>query len=221
MHRPHHIFHLIHDRQKTESTMQKPATTDHPVHDFIVKRWSPRAFSAKPVSPEVLRSLFEAARWAASSFNDQPWSYLVATKDDEKNFSKMLGVLMDMNAAWARQAPVLALSVARQRFKHNDAPNPVALHDVGAANAQLTMEATSRGLVVHQMAGFHHDKARQLFEIPEGWVPVSAIAVGYPGDPETLPEQLKTPELAARTRKPLSEFVMTGHWGHTAPFGTK
>jgi nitroreductase len=198
--------------------MQKPAAADHPVHDFILRRWSPRAFSDKPVSPEVLRSLFEAARWAASSYNDQPWAYIVATKDDEKNYSKVLGVLMDMNAAWAKQAPVLAISVARRSFKHNGTPNPVALHDVGAANAQLTMEATSRGLLVHQMAGFHHDKAREVFGIPEGWDPVSAIAIGYPGDPQTLPEKLRTPELAPRTRKPLSEFVMTGQWGHTAPF---
>jgi nitroreductase len=201
--------------------MQKPATTDHPVHDFILARWSPRAFSDKPVPPDVLRSLFEAARWAASSYNDQPWSYLVATKDDEKNFSKMVSVLMDMNAAWAKGAPVLAISVARQNFKHNGAHNRVALHDLGAANAQLTMEATSRGLLVHQMAGFHQDKARELFAIPEGWEPVSAIAIGYPGDPQTLPEQLRKPEMAPRTRKPLSEFVMTGHWGHTAPFVSK
>jgi nitroreductase len=200
---------------------QKPATTDHPVHDFIINRWSPRAFSDKPVLPDVLRSLFEAARWAASSYNDQPWSYIVATKDDKENFSKMLGVLMDMNAAWARQAPVLAISVARRTFHHNGAPNRVAVHDLGAANAQLTMEATSRGLVVHQMGGFHLDKAREAFGIPEGWDPVSAMAIGYAGDPETLPEQLRKPELAERTRKPLSEFVMSGHWGHTASFVAK
>jgi len=202
-------------------TIQKSAATDHPVHDFILERWSPRAFSPKPVSHDVLRSLFEAARWAASRYNDQPWSYLVATKDDAENFSKMVGVLMDMNAAWAKDAPVLAISVARQNFKHNGAPNRVALHDVGAANAQLTMEATSRGLLVHQMAGFHQDKARELFGIPEGWVPVSAMAIGYPGDAQTLPEKLREPELAPRTRKPLSEFVMTGQWGHTALFLSK
>jgi len=201
--------------------MHKAAATDHPVHDLIVKRWSPRAFSPKPVPPDVLRSLFEAARWAASSYNDQPWSYMVATKDDEKNFSKMLSVLMDMNAAWAKDAPVLAISVARQNFKHNGTPNRVALHDVGAASAQLTFEATSRGLLVHQMGGFHRDKAREAFGIPEGWEPVSALAIGYPGDPETLPEPLRKTELAERTRKPLSEFVMSGHWGHTASFVAK
>jgi nitroreductase len=201
--------------------VQRLAPTDHPVHDLILRRWSPRAFSDKAVSPDVLRSLFEAARWAASSYNDQPWSYLVATKDDEENYSKMLGVLLDMNAAWAKQAPVLAISVARRHLKYNGTPNPVALHDVGAANAQLTLEATSRGLVVHQMAGFHHEKAREVFGIPEGWEPVSAMAIGFPGDPETLPEPLRKRELAPRTRKPLSEFVMTGSWGHTSPFVLK
>jgi nitroreductase len=201
--------------------MQKPAATDHPVHEFIVKRWSPRAFSDKPVSPDVLRSLFEAARWAASSYNDQPWAYIVATKDNEKEHAKMLSVLVNTNAAWAKRAPVLAISVARRYFNHNGTPNPVALHDLGAANAQLTMEATSRGLLVHQMAGFHHYKAREVFGIPDGWDPVSAIAIGYPGDPDTLAEQIRKSELAARTRKPLSEFVMASHWGHTASFVSK
>jgi nitroreductase len=201
--------------------MQKSAQSDFPVHELIRERWSPRAFADKLVPQDVLRSLFEAARWAASSYNDQPWSYLVATKDDSENYSKLLSVLMDMNAAWAKQAPVLVISVARKHFKHNGTPNRVALHDLGAANAQLTMEATFRGLVVHQMGGFHQDKAVELFGIPDGWEPVSAMAIGYPGDPEALPEQLRKPELAPRTRKPLSEFVMAGHWGHTAPFITK
>jgi nitroreductase len=198
--------------------MQKQAAADYPVHDLILRRWSPRAFSDEDVSPGVLRSLFEAARWAASSYNDQPWAYIVATKSDQENFGKMVGVLMDLNATWAKHAPVLAISAVRQNFKHNGAPNRVALHDLGAANAQLTFEATSRGLVVHQMAGFDREKAREAFAIPAGWEPVSALAMGYPGDPESLPEQLRKNELAARTRKPLSDFVMTGSWGHAAPF---
>lgn len=201
--------------------MHKAAETDHPVHDLIRNRWSPRSFADKPVPEEVLRSLFEAARWAASSYNEQPWSYLVATKDDPENYKKMLSVLVEFNAKWAQNAPVLAISVAHRNFSHNDKPNPVAFHDVGAANAQLTTEATSRGLLVHQMAGFFADRARQAFGIPEGWDPVSAIAIGYPGDPKTLPEDFRKSELAPRTRKPIREFVMTGSWGHTAPFAAK
>ena len=198
--------------------MRKPAATDVPVHELIRNRWSPRAFSDKSVPAEILRSLFEAARWAPSSNNEQPWAYLVATKDDADNFAKMLGVLVEFNANWAKNAPVLALSVAHLKTQREGKPNRVALHDVGSATAQLTFEANSHGLLVHQMAGFDAEKARQTFAIPPDWEPVAAIAVGYPGDPESLSEKLRERELAPRTRKPLSEFVMTGGWGHTALF---
>jgi nitroreductase len=201
--------------------MEKPATTEFPVHDLIRQRWSPRAFSDKPVPPDVLRSLFEAARWAASSYNEQPWAFLVATKDDPENFAKMLSVLVEFNAGWAKHAPVLALAVAELAFHQKGNPNRNAFYDVGAASAQLTLEANSRGLFVHQMAGYHGDKARQVFEIPAGWEPIAAMAIGYPGDPESLPQPLSDRELAPRTRKRLSEFVMTGRWGHTSPFVPK
>jgi nitroreductase len=200
--------------------MQKPAATDAPVHELIKDRWSPRAFSEQPIQPEILRSLFEAARWAPSSNNEQPWAYLVATRDDVENFAKMLGVLVEFNAGWAKEAPVLALSVAHLKTNRDGKPNRVALHDVGSATAQLTFEANARGLLVHQMAGFDGEKARQTFTIPADWEPVAAIAIGYPGNPESLPEKLRERELAPRTRKPVGEFVMTGSWGHTAPFVT-
>lgn len=198
--------------------MHKPAATDVALHELIRNRWSPRAFSEKSVPHEVLRSLFEAARWAPSSNNEQPWAYLVATKDEPENFAKMLSVLVEFNAAWAKRAPVLTLSVAHLKTQREGKPNRVALHDVGSATAQLTFEANARGLQVHQMAGFDAEKARQAFSIPADWEPVAAIAIGYPGDPESLPEKLRERELATRTRKPLREFVMTGNWGHTAPF---
>ena len=199
-------------------SMQKPAVTDAPVHELIKNRWSPRAFAEKPVERPVLRSLFEAARWAPSSNNEQPWAYLVATKEDAENFAKMLGVLVEFNANWAKDAPVLALSVAHLKTNRDGKPNRVAVHDVGSATAQLTFEANTRGLLVHQMAGFDAEKARQTFAIPPDWEPVAAIAIGYPGNPESLPDKLRERELAPRTRKPVSEFVMTGSWGHTAPF---
>jgi nitroreductase len=198
--------------------MDKPATTDSPVHELIRNRWSPRAFVDTPVSANVLRSLFEAARWAPSSNNEQPWAYLVATKDDPESFGKMLGVLVEFNANWAKHAPVLALSVAHLKMQRDGKPNRVAMHDVGSASAQLTLEANSRGLRVHQMAGFDAEKARQTFAIPPDWEPVAAMAIGYPGNPDSLPENLRERELAPRTRKPSSEFVMSGSWGHTAPF---
>jgi len=200
--------------------MERAATTDVPVHELIRNRWSPRAFADKPVSAEILRSLFEAARWAPSSNNEQPWAYLVATRDDAENFAKMLSVLVEFNANWARNAPVLALSVAHLKTQQGK-PNGVALHDVGSATAQLTFEANSRGLLVHQMAGFDAEKARQAFAIPADWQPVAAMALGYPGDPASLSDRLRERELAPRMRKPVSEFVMSGGWGHTAPFVAK
>jgi nitroreductase len=201
--------------------MQKPAPTEFPVHDLIRDRWSPRAFADKTVPPEVLRSLFEAARWAPSSSNEQPWSYIVATREDKENFEKMLRVLVEFNANWAKNAPVLALAIVKLVFEKNNAPNRNAQYDTGAATALLSVEATSRGLAVHQMAGFDPDKARKVFEIPAGWDAIAAIAIGYPGDPESLPQPLRDRELAPRVRKPLSKFVMTGRWGHTSPFVSK
>jgi nitroreductase len=201
--------------------MQKPAPTDVPLHSLVRERWSPRAYSDKLVAPEVLRSLFEAARWAPSSSNLQPWAYVVATKDDPENFAKMLGTLVEFNSGWAKQAPVLVLSVAQVKMPKDGSPNRWALHDVGSASAQLTFEANHRGLWVHQMAGFDPEKARQVFLIPQDWEPVAAMTIGYPGDPHSLPERLRDRELAPRTRKALSEFVITGGWGHTAPFVAK
>jgi nitroreductase len=201
--------------------MHKPAANDFPIHDLIRNRWSPRAFADKPISQEDLRSLFEAARWAASSMNEQPWVYLVATKDDPDNFAKMLSILVEFNITWAKNAPVLAMAVAKLAFQHNGRPNRNAFYDAGAASALLSVEATARGLVVHQMGGYDVDKARKVFEIPEGWEPAAVIAIGYPGDPDSLPSSLKERELAPRTRKPLSEFVMTGRWGHASPLVSK
>ena len=201
--------------------MHKPAPNDFPVHELIRERWSPRAFADKPVPQGVLRSIFEAARWAPSSNNEQPWAYLVATCDDNENFEKMLSVLVEFNANWAKGAPVLAIAVAELAFAKNNAPNRNAQYDTGAASALLSVEATAQELAVHQMAGFDPAKARQVFGIPAGWEAIAALAIGYPGDPASLPQPLKDRELAPRTRKPIAEFVMAGQWGHTAPFATK
>jgi nitroreductase len=201
--------------------MKNPAPTEVPIHEIVRHRWSPRAFSEKIVAPEVLRSLFEAARWAPSSSNVQPWAYIVGTKDEKENFEKVLSTLVEFNQGWAKNAPVLAVSVAQVKNAKDGAPNRWAFHDVGSASAQLTTEASTRGLYVHQMAGLDPEKARRVFQIPEGWEAVAAMAIGYPGDPATLPEKLRERELAPRTRKPLSEFVMTGGWGHTASFVSK
>ena len=201
--------------------MHKPAPSESPVHDLIRHRWSPRSFVDKAIPEDVLRSLFEAARWAPSSNNEQPWAYIVATKEDRVNFDKILGTLVEANAAWARHAAALAIAVVELAFARNHAPNRTAQYDTGAASALLSVEATARGLAVHQMAGFDREKAREAFGIPEGWEAIAAIAIGYSGSPDSLPPKLKDRELAPRTRKPIREFVMTGSWGHAAPFAVK
>src|SRR4029077_14243013 len=198
--------------------MQKPAPSDFPVHELIRERWSPRAFADKAVPQDVLRSIFEAARWAPSSYNEQPWAYLVASREDKENFEKMLSVLIEFNANWAKSAPVLAIAVAELAFANNNAPNRNAHYDTGTSTALLSVEATARGLAVHQMAGFDPEKARQVFGIPADWEAIAAIAIGYPSDASSLPAPLKEREMAPRTRKPIAEFVMAGHWGHTASF---
>ena len=197
--------------------LQKPAKTVAPIHDLMVHRWSPRAFDSRPVEPDKLRSLFEAARWASSSFNAQPWYFIVATKEDPENFQRVLDCFVERNQAWAKNAPVVALSVASLKFAHNGQPNRHAFHDVGQAAANFALQATALGIEIHQMAGIDPEKARQIFGIPEGYEAVAGIALGYPGDPASLPDPLRERELAPRERKPLDSFVFTDRWGETSP----
>lgn len=197
--------------------MEKPAPASYPIEDKIKQRWSPRAFSDRMVEPEKLRSLWEAARWAPSSYNEQPWYFLVATKDDEAEYEKMLSCLVEGNQQWARLASVLMISVARLQFEKNGKPNRHAFHDVGLAVANMIFEATALGLFVHQMAGFYPDKVRELYDVPDGFEPVAAIAIGYPGDVDALPEDFKERETAPRQRKPLESFVFRGAWDNSSP----
>jgi len=200
--------------------MEKPADTQYPIHELLRRRWSPRAFSDRRVEPDTLRSLLEAARWAPSSYNEQPWSFIVATKDDPAEFSRLLSCLVEGNIQWAQHAPVLMVSVARLSFEDDGKPNRHAFHDVGLAVANLIVQATALGLVVHQMAGIFPDKIRELYGIPEGYEAVAGIALGYPGDPQSLPEGLRKREMAPRERNPVTEFVFTGRWGQASPIIT-
>lgn len=192
--------------------MKRP-TLDHPVHELIAGRYSPCGFADRPVSDEDLRSLFEAARWAASSYNEQPWSYLVARKEDANEFARLLSCLLEANQAWAATAPVLAIACAALTFSRNGKPNLAATHDLGLAAGNLSLEATSRGLFVHQMIGILPEKARALYRVPEGVQPFTALAIGYAADPQTLPDPLKQRDLAPRSRKRLAEFVFSESWG--------
>ncbi len=196
---------------------ERQAETRYAIHELIGRRWSPRAFSPRPVEREKLQSLLEAARWAPSSYNDQPWSYIVATKGDPANFERMLDALGDFNRQWAKEAPVLVLAVAKLHFERSGKPNRHAWYDVGQAVANLTVQATALDLYVHQMAGFDPARARELFDIPDGHEPVAVMAAGYLGDPATLPEPLRGLELTPSTRKPLEDFVFSGRWGEPSP----
>ena len=198
--------------------MNTKATTDHRIHDLIAERWSPYAFADRPVPVDLLQSLFEAARWAASSFNEQPWSYLVATKDDPDGYAKLLSCLVEGNQEWAKAAPVLAIGCASLKFKRNGNPNAAALHDLGQASAYLALEATARGLAAHQMAGILPDRVREVFQVPEGVQPLTGLAIGYAGEPSLLPEKMRDRDSARRPRKPQAEFVFSGRWGTTSPW---
>jgi len=191
----------------------KQATPDHPIQELIARRWSPYGFANRPVKKEDLQSLFEAARWAPSSYNEQPWSYIVATKENPEQFDRLVACLVEGNQAWAKAAPVLAIGCTNLRFTRNGQANAAAVHDLGLASGNLCLEATARGLYVHQMIGIVPDKARELFHIPEGVQPLTGLAIGYAADPNTLPERYQQRDLAVRQRKPLREFIFGDQWG--------
>jgi nitroreductase len=187
----------------------------YPVHELIAKRRSGRAFSSKPLDGATIGSLLEAARWAASSWNEQPWSFIVTEKEKRSDHERLVGCLVEFNVEWAQHAPVLMLSVARLNFASGQ-PNRHALHDVGQAAANLALQATAMGLVAHQMAGFDVQKARDEFAIPGDHEPAAVIAVGYPGDPAGLSDKLRKRELAPPQRKPLRDVVFSGTWAQVA-----
>jgi nitroreductase len=179
-----------------------------PIHEVLARRWSPRAFSAGPVEPAKLARLFHAARWAPSSYNAQPWAFILATREDAEGYNRLLSTLVDVNRQWAQQAPVLILAVAKLEFDHVARRNHHSHYDLGQAVSNLTVEATSLDLYIHQMGGYDARLARGLFAIPAGYEPVAVLALGYKAGEEGQPE---------RTRKPLADFVFSGSWGRPAP----
>jgi nitroreductase len=193
----------------------KPATTCVKIHDIIQARWSPRAFDPnKHVSNDDLLALMEAARWAPSCFNDQPWRFVVCDKNtNADSWQNALATLGERNQLWAKNAPVLLLSVAMKNFNHNDKPNRWAMYDTGAAAANLCLQATALGLVVHQMGGFDGEKACKVFNLPSDCTPMAMMAIGYQADATVLDEDFKAIELAERTRAALYERFYAGQWG--------
>lgn len=192
--------------------IEKPAVTTYPIHDLIRTRWSPRAFTPTSLSVEELGSIMEAARWAASASNKQPWRFIVARRDETEAFELMLKPLVEGNAMWAKDAGALILAVEVLR-EEDGSENAYSSHDVGQANAIITLQAEALGLRCHQMAGFDKDAARELLHIPERYAPLTYIAVGHQAPAEKLVDFLEERELAPRSRKPLEEIVFHGTFG--------
>lgn len=186
----------------------KSSEFEYPVHDLIRERRSRRAYSNRPIESDKIKSLFEAARWAPSSMNEQPWAYIYATHDQTLLWNKIFDALSEGNRIWAKDAPLLIVSLARKNFVRNDRPNYNARYDMGAANALLSLQATSYGLNVHQMGGFDDDVLRNNLNFPDEYESGVIMAVGYPGDTDQLPESLQLRENAPRYRWVQDVFVM-------------
>ncbi|MBM3214664.1 nitroreductase family protein [Candidatus Poribacteria bacterium] len=200
--------------------MSKTAASDHPIHDLIAERWSPRAFTERPIPDEVVRSLLEAARWAPSSLNEQPWAFLIGIRGRDDEHERIASCLSEGNRRWAPKAPVLMVAVARLHRARDGHSNRHAHYDTGGAVAGLTLQATASGLYVHQMGGFDRDRVRDLYAVPEDCDPMVAVAVGYLDEPSSLPEDFRDRELAARVRNSLTHFVFEGRWGSTSTLVT-
>lgn len=183
-------------------------TTSTALHQHIKNRQSKRAYRTDALSNEQIRILFEAARWAPSANNEQPWSYVFATKDQPELWQKIFDALNDTNKIWAEHAPVLVVAMIRKNFERTGLPNGSARYDLGAANALLSIQAESMGLNVHQMGGYNKAKAIENLNIPDTHEPVVVMAIGYPGAPEILPEHLRQREIGPRTRSAIDTFVM-------------
>ena len=190
--------------------MNRDANPNHPIHELFIKRHSPYAFDpARPVDAATVQALFEAARWTMSSYNAQPWRYIVGIRDDgTATWQKILDCLVAGNQPWAHNAPVLVLGLAKTTFDHNGELNSAAEHDLGAASAFLTLEAVSRGLCVHQMIGIEHDKVMASFAPGPDIKPLTALAIGYRGMPEHIPQAYAERDQKPRTRLAQGEFLL-------------
>ncbi len=187
----------------------KQASTVEGVLPVVASRWSARSFADREVSSVDLTKIFEAARWSASAYNEQPWRFLVGARGSE-TYKKIFSTLLGFNQAWAGAAPILILGAASTTFSHNGSANAYALYDLGAATGALTLQAAALGLRTHSMAGFDHEAARQIFQIPGNYLIGAVIALGYQGEPSALSlPQLINLETAPRARKPLSELVLS------------
>jgi nitroreductase len=185
---------------------RNPAPADSAILESILNRWSPLAFSDHAVEPEKIAAFFEAARWAPSSYNEQPWRYLYALKGDS------IREALEGLHVWAKNAGVLVLSFAKNTFARSGKENRHALHDTGCASGYIALQLSTLGLVGHQMSGFDQENANRILGVPEEFTPGSMIAIGYPGDHMSLPEDLQKREESPRTRNPVPAFAFRGTW---------
>lgn len=185
--------------------------SDYPIATLLLDRWSPRAMSGEPIETSELLRLFEAARWAPSSFNAQPWRALYARRDTE-HWALFLGLLVDANREWAERAAVLVVFISRKNFEHNGKPSITHRYDCGAAWQNFALQGFHQGLVIHGMQGFDYDRARAELRIPDDFQVEAMAAVGQPGDPETLPEKLR-PKESPNDRRKVTETICEGPFG--------
>jgi nitroreductase len=191
----------------------KPAKTEHPINDLIAKRWSARAFSTRPVDRSKLLSILEAARWAPSSRNEQPWRYIVFTNDNPEKLKKAQSVLKDINN-YTKRAPILICAITKKTYSDNGNYNRLHFHDLGAANENMFLEAFNQGLIMHEMGGFDVQKAKEVFNIPEDFEAGIMIAIGYQDIHQVLPESLRQKAHLPRERKHLSEIAFLEELGN-------
>jgi len=182
------------------------------IHELIEKRWSPRAFADKEIEKEKVEKLFLAASYAASCFNEQPWRFIYGTKSYPERYEQLLSCLGEFNQIWVKTAPMIILTLAAKNFAKNGKANAHARHDLGLAIGNMSAQAASMNLYLHQMAGFSPDKARELFEVPDEFDIVTMIAVGYKGNAEILPESMREMESSVRDRKDLDSLLFCGDW---------
>ena len=221
------VFDALYDREISPAELaslavtpaQKLPTTSYPLHDLIKRRWSPVGFDPeRGIERATLLSILEAARWAASSSNLQPWRFIVAPRENRADFQKVLSVLREGNQPWAQHAAVLMIAVAH-KFRKPEVINRHASHDLGQAIAQMVLQALDHDIYVHQMGGFFPDKAREVYTIPQEYEPFTAIALGYRAtDLDHLDDRQRGREAGGRERQPLNEIVFNGSWGKTADF---
>lgn len=192
--------------------MSKDAKTTYDISAELKTRWSPRAFEDRPIKKDKLQRLFEAARWSPSASNEQPWFFIVGQNND-KTYGSILQTLVEFNQMWAKNAPVLILNCGRETNLKGDSVNTSFKYDVGQSVAHLTFQAMKEGLFIHQMTGFLPEKAKEIFEIPDGFYALSVMAIGYLGDSEMLHPRMQKAEIAERERKALNEFIFEEKFG--------